>query len=332
VRALVTGGAGFIGSHLVARLLSEGHEVVVLDNLSTGRRENLSHAWGSDRLRFHQVDVAEPKSIGGLFQGIDWVFHLAALADIVPSIASPLEFHRSNVDGTVSVLEASRRAGVKRFVYAASSTCYGFPKIFPTPETAEIQPRHPYALTKHIGEEYVLHWGKVYRLPVLSLRLFTIYGPHSRTSVAYGAAFGVFLAQKLHGRPFTVVGDGTQSRDFVFVSDAVEAIAMAAASDLTQEALNVGSGQTYTVNRLLELLGGERVHLPKRPGEPDRTHADISKIRRLLGWEPRVSLQEGVRALLENIECWGEAPLWTPEAIAEATREWFRYLAEEPCA
>jgi len=332
MRALVTGGAGFIGSHLAERLLAEGHQVAVLDNLSTGRLKNLSHLCDShlcDRegLSVHQADVADLDSIRPLFEGVDWVFHLAALADIVPSIVSPLAYHRANVGGTASVLEASRAAKVRRFIYSASSSCYGLPKIFPTPETAEIQPQYPYALTKYVGEQYVLHWGRVYGLPVLSLRLFNVYGPRSRTSGAYGAVFGVFLAQKLHGEPFTAVGDGTQSRDFTFVSDVAEAMVMAARSDLRQEALNVGSGQTHSVNRLVELLGGRVVHVPKRPGEPDRTHADISKIQKLLGWQPRVSFEDGVRVMLENIEYWREAPLWTPKTIAEATRAWFQHLS-----
>ena len=327
MRALVTGGAGFIGSHLAERLLAEGHQVAVLDNLATGRLKNLSHLDDEKGLSVHRADVDDLDSIRPLFEGVDWVFHLAALADIVPSIVSPLAYHRANVDGTVSVLEASRGAKVRRFIYAASSSCYGLPKILPTPETAEIQPQYPYALTKYIGEQYVLHWGRVYGLPVLSLRLFNVYGPRSRTSGAYGAVFGVFLAQKLRGKPFTVVGDGTQSRDFTFVSDVVEAMVMAARSDLRQEALNVGSGQTHSVNRLVELLGGQVVHVPKRPGEPDRTHADICKIQKLLGWEPKVSFENGVRVMLENIEYWREAPLWTPEAIAEATRALFQHLS-----
>ena len=327
MRALVTGGAGFIGSHLAERLLAEGHQVAVLDNLAAGRLKNLSHLRDREGLSVHRADVADLDSIRPFFEGVDWVFHLAALADIVPSIVSPLAYHRANVGGTASVLEASRGAKVRRFIYAASSSCYGFPKIFPTPETAEIRPQYPYALTKYVGEQYVLHWGRVYGLPVLSLRLFNVYGPRSRTSGAYGAVFGVFLAQKLHGEPFTVVGDGTQSRDFTFVSDVVEAMVMAARSDLRQEALNVGSGKTSAVNRLVELLGGQVVHVPKRPVEPDRTHADISRIERLLGWQPRVSFEDGVRVMLENIEYWREAPLWTPEAIAEATRAWFQHLS-----
>ena len=327
MKTLVTGGAGFIGSHLVDRLLADGHEVTVLDNFATGREENLAQHRGAPHFRLKRVDITDWAALQPCFEGIDWVFHLAGLADIVPSIQRPQDYHRVNVDGTVNVLEASRLAGVSRLVYSASSSCYGIPDVFPTPETAEVRPEYPYALSKYVGEQYVLHWGKVYKMGVVSLRLFNVYGPRSRTSGAYGAVFGVFLAQKLSGRPFTVVGDGTQTRDFTFVTDVASALVTAASSGLSCEVFNVGSGHTYSVNRLVELLGGEVVHIPKRPGEPDCTFADTAKIRRLLGWAPRVSFEEGVRVLLDNIEAWRTAPVWTPETIREATEDWFKYLS-----
>lgn len=328
MRCLVTGGAGFIGSHLVDRLLGDGHEVVVLDNFSTGRRQNLLQQGSRPGLTIHEGDVALLKAIQPLFEGVDWVFHLAALADIVPSIVRPLEYYRSNLDGTVVVLEASRQAGVKRFIYAASSSCYGIPDIYPTPETAPTSPQYPYALTKYLGEECVLHWGKIYKLPVLSLRFFNVYGPRSRTSGTYGAVFGIFLAQKLKRKPFTVVGDGNQTRDFTFVTDVVEAVVMAAGSERAGLVLNVGSGKAYSVNYLVELLGGDVVYIPERPGEPRCTQADITRIKSLLGWNPKVTLEKGVKVLLENIDYWREAPVWTPETISEATREWFEYLSK----
>ena len=331
MRSLVTGGAGFIGSHLVDRLMTEGHRVIVLDNFATGREENLAHHHGAPRLTVHRVDVADHAAICPYFEGVDWVFHLAALADIVPSMQRPLDYHHANVDGTISVLEAARKADVHRFVYAASSSCYGIPDVYPTPETALIRPQYPYALTKYVGEQYVLHWGQVYMLPVVSLRLFNVYGPRARTSGAYGAVFGVFLAQKLAGRPFTVVGDGTQTRDFTFVTDVANAFAMAARSDIDNEVMNVGSGSTYSVNHLVELLEGEAVHIPKRPGEPDCTWADTSKIRRLLGWAPEVPFDQGVRIMLENIDYWREAPVWTPDKIEVATKAWFDYLEGGGC-
>jgi len=326
MKVLVTGGAGFIGSHLVEDLLGQGDRVTVIDNLSTGRMENLQALPGWKKIDFHDLDIADHRAIAPLFNGVERVFHIAALADIVPSIQQPLAYHRSNVDGTVSVLEAARAAGVKKLVYAASSSCYGIPDSYPTTESAPARPQYPYALTKYVGEQYVLHWAKVYGLPAVSLRFFNVYGPRSRTSGTYGAVFGIFLAQKLAGEPFTVVGDGTQSRDFTFVTDVVAACLAAADSDLEGEVMNVASGKPVSVNRLVELLGGEVTHIPKRPGEPDRTHADISKIRRLLGWKPEISIEVGVKILCDNIDYWRNAPVWTPETIADATRDWFKYL------
>jgi UDP-glucose 4-epimerase len=327
-RVLVTGGAGFVGSHLVERLLRAGYQVTVLDNFSTGRPENLEQFRNNSRLSIHEVDVAEFEAVQPFVVGTDWVFHLAALADIVPSIQKPLDYHRANVDGTIAVLEASRNAGVSRFVYAASSSCYGIPDTYPTLETAAIRPNYPYALTKYLGEQIALHWAKVYGLPVLSLRLFNVYGPRARTSGTYGAVFGVFLSQKLSGLPFTVVGDGTQTRDFTFVSDVVDAFTRAADSQTVGEVFNVGSGKTYSVNQLVELLEGEVVFIPKRPGEPDCTFADTTKIRCEMGWQPQVSFEQGVQIMLDNIDYWRKSPAWDPESISKATQDWFAYLGQ----
>jgi UDP-glucose 4-epimerase len=326
-RSVVTGGAGFIGSHLVERLLADGHKVAVVDNLATGRLANLAHL-PRDRLAFHRIDVADAEAIRPALDGADWVFHIAALADIVPSIETPLAYHRANVDGTAAVLEAARAAGAKRFIYAASSSCYGIPDKFPTPESAAPRPMYPYALTKYVGEQYVMHWHQLYGMPVVSLRLFNVYGPRARTGGTYGAVMGVFLAQKLAGKPFTVVGDGTQTRDFTFVTDVADAFVRAAQSDLSGVILNVGSGGTYSVNELVRLLGGPVVHLPKRPGEPDCTFADTARIAEELGWRPRMSFEQGVKVMVDNIEMWRDAPVWTPEGIADATASWFAYLGE----
>ena len=327
MKTIVTGGAGVIGSHLVERLLLNRHEVLVLDNFLTGREQNLAHLRQNKALRVKHVDIADFQNIKDDFNGIDWVFHLAGLADIVPSIQNPMDYHHSNVDGTFSVLESSRLANVKRLVYAASASCYGIPDVYPTPETAEIRPQYPYALTKNVGEQIVMHWGLVYKLPVVPLRFFNVYGPRSRTSGAYGAVFGVFLAQKLAGKPFTIVGDGNQTRDFTFVTDVAEAVVRAAESRVSLEPMNVGSGSSTSVNRIAELIGGEKVYLPKRPGEPDNSFADITKIKKLLNWSPKVSIEEGVAKMLENVDYWRGAPVWTAESIAEATKDWFKYLS-----
>ncbi|MBM23064.1 MAG: NAD-dependent dehydratase [Gammaproteobacteria bacterium] len=324
--SLVTGGAGFIGSHLAEKLISLGHEVVILDDFSTGREQNLVEIQDHPRLRVYKLDICDEKAIQPYFLGVDWVFHLAALADIVPSIQNPLTYLRAGVAGTQAVVEASRIANVKRLVYAASSSCYGIPELYPTPESSPIKPQYPYALAKYLGEQIVMHWSQVYDLPVMSLRLFNVYGTRSRTSGVYGAVFGVFLAQKLAGKPFTVVGDGTQTRDFTYVSDVANAFVKAAESNIGGEILNVGSSRTYSVNQLVDLLGGSVAYVPRRPGEPDQTFADTTKIGKLLGWTPEVEFTDGVQTMLRNIEYWRNAPVWEPASIAEATRDWFRYL------
>ena len=324
MNVLVTGGAGFIGSHLVERLVLDGHNVVVLDNLSTGRLQNLNLV--IERIQFINCNIAKAGSWVAAFNGIDWVFHLAALADIVPSIQLPDAYFDANVNGTYNVLRASQSAKVSRLIYSASSSCYGVPEIYPTPEDAEIKPQYPYALTKRIGEELVLHWADVYKLPALSMRFFNVYGPKSRTSGTYGAVFGVFLAQKLAGKPFTIVGTGDQTRDFTYVTDVVDALIKAAQSNFIGMSLNVGSGSTVSVNQVVNLLGGDKVFIPKRPGEPDVTFANIEKIQKLLGWNPRVTIEVGIKNMLSNIDYWKDAPVWTPISIEKATSDWFKYL------
>lgn len=330
MKCLVTGGAGFIGSHLCERLLEDGHQVQAIDNLSVGRLDNLKRILGHEKFTFEKVDIAKKRDwLGQYFYGVDWVFHLAARADIVPSIVDPCEYHRSNVEGTLAVLECAKIHKVKKLVYAASSSCYGLPDGFPTPEWAEARPEYPYALTKYVGEQYVMHWSKVYGLPAVSLRLFNVYGPRARTSGTYGAVFGVFLAQLFHGAPLTVVGDGSQTRDFTFISDVVEAFVMAAEGRVTGEIMNVGSGDTYSVNRLVELLGATKIEfIPKRPGEPDCTFADTTKIRQLLGWQPKVSFEKGVKIMLEHLEDFRDAPTWTSAKIKDATKVWFECLGK----
>ena len=325
MKCLVTGAAGFIGSHLTDLLLAEGHEVIAVDDLSTGRPANLEGARRHRGFTWIEADIADPRAIADL-PAADWVFHIAGRADLVPSIEKPDDYFRVNVNGTFLVLEYARKAAVRRFIYTASSTCYGIAEQVPTPEEYPCLPRHPYGLTKYLGEQLVMHWAQVYKLPAVSLRLFNVYGPRSRTTGTYGAVFGVFLKQKLAGKPFTVVGDGNQTRDFTYVSDIVRAFLAAAAADVSGEIFNVGSGATYSVNRLVELLGGERIFIPKRPGEPDCTFADIRKITSALAWKPQITFEEGVKRMLAVIDDWREAPLWDEEKITEATKDWFKYL------
>lgn len=324
----MTGGAGFIGSHLAELLISERYEVVVVDNLTSGRMSNLATVAEHAGFTFINADIRDLASLKPAFAGVDWVFHLAGLADIVPSIEMPAQYYSTNVTGTFNVLECARDAGADRIVYAASSSSYGIPEVYPTPETSPIQPQYPYALTKYMGEELALHWAQVYGMKAISLRLFNVYGTRSRTTGAYGAVFGVFLAQKLNDRPFTVVGDGTQTRDFTYVTDVARAFLSAAQSQISGEAINVGSGGTFSINRLVELLGGEIQFIPKRPGEPDCTFADIEKIKNLLGWQSRVTFEEGVGRMLANITDWNDAPVWDPKSINQATEAWFQYLGD----
>lgn len=326
-KVFVTGGCGFIGSHLVDLLITEGYEVRVFDNMSTGRKSNLAHISHKNRLEIIEGDLQNLNLIQKSLVNCEYIFHLAALADIVPSIVEPLRYFDSNVNGTVNLMEAAKKSDVKKIVYSASSSCYGIPDKYPTSENSEIKPQYPYAFTKWSGEQAALHWGQVYKLPVISLRLFNVYGPRSRTSGTYGAVFGVFLAQKLAGVPLTIVGDGTQTRDFTYVTDVARAFLLAAKSQYKNIALNVGSGNTYSVNYLAELIGGQKINIPKRPGEPDSTFADTTLIKNLLGWEPEIEFEVGVRNMLENIDYWQEAPVWNSHTISEATKEWFTLLA-----
>jgi UDP-glucose 4-epimerase len=326
---IVTGAAGFIGSHLVDGLLAEGRSVLAIDDLAVGRRSNLGRHMADPKLRFVEASVCDRARMLALFEGAARVFHLAALADIVPSVESPGRYFDANVNGSYAVAEAARHGRVERLVYAASSSCYGVPERYPTPEDAAIDPRYPYALTKYLGERIMLHWGRLYGVPVTSLRLFNVYGPRARTSGTYGAVFGVFLAQKRAGKPLTVVGDGTQTRDFTYVSDVVAAFLAAAQRGRNGAVYNVGSGATVSVNRLVELIGAAGiVHLPKRPGEPDCTFADTARIEAELGWRARVPIETGVANLLAELDHWRDAPVWTAEGIAEATRDWFKYITD----
>jgi UDP-glucose 4-epimerase len=323
--AVVTGGAGFIGSHMVDLLLARGYRVRVIDNLAGGREANLAHHSNESRLSFERMDIRRLSPGEQSFQDVELVFHFAGIGDIVPSIERPSEYMDVNVQGTVNVLECARAANAKKFVYAASSSCYGLAAI-PTCEDHPIAPQHPYALSKYLGEQAVLHWHNVYRLPANSIRIFNAYGPRVRTTGAYGAVFGVFFKQKLAGKPFTVIGDGQQRRDFVYVTDVAKAFLRAGESRFAGYVWNLGAGNPQTVNRLVELLGGPVVHIPKRPGEPDCTWADVGKIQSELGWKPIVAFDQGIRRMMEDIELWRDAPLWEPQSIARASEMWFRYL------
>ena len=325
MKCIVTGGAGFIGSNLCQKLIELEHKVTIIDNLSTGMESNLKKI--KEKINFKKLDISKIHDLDQVsFQDVDWVFHLAGIADIVPSIQNPDKYFSSNVLGTLNILEKSKIAKVKKFIYAASASCYGIPDNLPTKETEKIKPEYPYALTKNIAEQLVMHWAKIYKMPNISLRFFNAYGPNSRTTGAYGAMFGVFLAQKLNNKPLTIVGDGKQTRDFIHVSDLVEAVIKIADSKKNNEIYNLASGQETSVNYIAKIIGGETIKIPKRPGEPDRSLADISKIKKEINWEPKIKIDDGVKMMLKIIDNWKEAPVWTPEKITEATKPWFRFL------
>ena len=325
--AVVTGGAGFIGSHMVDVLLDHGYAVRVIDNLTGGRKSNIAHLDDRPDVERYWLDIRTLKPDSPVFAGARYVFHFAGIGDIVPSIERPTEYLDVNVQGTVRVLECARAASVEKFVYAASSSCYGLAAT-PTDESHPISPEYPYALSKYLGEVAVFHWHKVYRLPANSICIFNAYGPRVRTTGVYGAVFGVFFRQKLAGKPYTVVGDGTQTRDFIYVTDIAEAFLAAAESPIVGERFNIGAGNPQSINHLVDILGGDVVHIPKRPGEPDCTWANIEKAARLLNWRPTVDFAEGVRHMLADIELWRDAPLWDPASIASETETWFRYLGD----
>ncbi|MBI2099149.1 NAD-dependent epimerase/dehydratase family protein [Candidatus Uhrbacteria bacterium] len=294
MKYLVTGGAGFIGSNLVDALLGEGHEVVVLDNLSTGKRENLN-----PRADFHEVDISDFNAIKPFFDGIDGVFHVAALPRIPRSIEAPQETHQANVVGTLNVLVAARDAAVKRVVYSASSSAYGNQPKLPVTEDLPPSPLNPYALQKLTGEYYAKLFYDLYGLETVSLRYFNVYGPRMASDGAYATVIGVFLRQKKAGESLTITGDGEQTRDFTHVKDVVRANLMAMNSGNAGhgEIINVGAGSDKSVNEVARMIGGSMVNLPARPGEILRNRADISLAGKLLGWRPQADFAASVAEL-----------------------------------
>lgn len=278
-KAIVTGGAGFIGTHVSEALRKEGHEVVVVD-LKNGD------------------DVRDTEKMRTLFTGADWVFHLAALPRVPYSIEHPQETHDHNINGTLSALVAAKDAGVKRFVYSASSSAYGEQDTMPLVETMQARPKSPYGLQKYVGELYCKIFNEVYGLPTVSLRYFNVYGPGASDEGAYALVIAKFLKQRREGNAMTITGDGTQTRDFTHVRDVVKANLLAAQSDKVGkgEVINIGAGQNASVNKVAELIGGPTEHIAARL-EPHDTLADHSLAESLLGWQPTVRLEEGVAEL-----------------------------------
>ena len=317
MNVLITGGAGFIGSHVAENLLEDKKikKISVIDNLKDGSLKNLKPCLRNNKFFFYKRDINNINSIKYLFKKIDVVIHLAALSDIVPSITNPIHYLNTNIMGTVNVLEAMRIYSVPKIIYAASSSCYGIPKKYPTSESSKIELKYPYAFSKYTGEQVILHWSKVYGINFVSLRLFNVYGLRSRTHGAYGAALGVFLKQKISKKPFTVVGTGNQKRDFVNAKDVAVAFKKAVFLKKNNLILNIGSSNPKSVNYLLGLIKGKKIYIPKRPGEPHMTFANIKMAKKKLKWQPLISLSVGINEVLENINYWKNAPLWNSNKI-----------------
>jgi len=294
MRCLLTGGAGFIGSHLADLLLENGYEVIIIDNLSTGSEGNINK-----RADFAKVDIRELRGIEKYFKNIDFVFHLAAVPRIQPSFEEPIEHENVNVIGTINCLLAVRKYGVKKFVYSSSSSCYGDAVELPTSEKASIHCLSPYALQKYAAERYTMILGEYYKIPVVALRYFNVYGPRSFNPKnqynAYSSVIGIFKNQKEAGEPLTITGDGEQSRDFVHVQDVVKANLMAAQANKLYQVYNVGFGDHFTINFVASLFESEHVYIPERRGEARITWANIDKIRKELDWKPQISLKEGIK-------------------------------------
>lgn len=299
-KVVVTGGAGFIGSNLVAKLVKENFDVQVIDNLSGGKKEKVH-----PQAKLHVVDIRKFPEILPIFSGAKYVFHLAALPRVQFSIENPKETHDVNVNGTMHALMAAHKAGVKKFIYSASSSAYGDQEEMPLREEMAANPKSPYGLQKYMGELMARLWSEVYGLPTVSLRYFNVYGPGQSEEGAYALVIAKFLKQKREGIPLTVTGDGKQTRDFTSVHDVVRANLLAAESEnaANGEVFNIGAGKNYSVNEVAKLIGGKVTHVPERL-EPKHTLADNSKVGKAFGWRPEITLEEGIEELvgLENLK------------------------------
>jgi UDP-glucose 4-epimerase len=326
--ALVTGCAGFIGSHMTEYLLDKNIKVIGVDNLSSGSINNIKNI-NSKKFKFYNIDVKYIAKILKNIKKLDFVFHFSGNGELIPSIEQPKKYFENNSLNTVNLIEEIRakKFKLKKFIYAASSTCYGINKKI-TDENAKINLEHPYALSKYVGELSCLHWGKVFNIPVISIRIFNAYGPRSRTSGVYGAVIGVFLKQKIEDYPLTIVGNGNQKRDFLHVEDLCRAFYKAAISSYKNEIFNLGYGKAKTINYLASLISNNHTFIPWRAGEPIKTEANICKIKKFLNWKPRINLKNGIAIVLKNIEYWKEAPLWTKQKISKATKNWNKFLSK----
>ena len=298
-KTIITGGAGFIGSNLADHLIKIGHKVIVLDNFVSGKKSNLSHHKKND-LKIIKIDISKSKKLDKYFKGVDYIFHLAARAQIIPSIKNPKKYFNNNVLGTLNVVKAAKKAKIKKLIYAASSSCYGTPNKIPTSEIDKIDLKHPYALTKYMGEEIVMRYASIYNMPNISFRFFNVYGPRLTISGQYSAVIGNFLSQRKNKKPLTIVGDGKQTRDFIHVDDLANAFIKAIKSKSFNKIYNLGSGKKTSINTIAKIFGGKKRYIPRRPGEPKNSLANISKIKKEIKWKPKISIEQGLKKLLNN--------------------------------
>lgn len=301
MKFLITGGAGFIGSHLADRLINNGHDVLIIDNLSTGKKININN-----KADFHRVDICDFKKIKPLFKNIDVVFHLAALSRVSLSMEDPIRTSETNILGTINVFTAASEQRVKRVVFTSSSSVYGNQKIMPMTENMKPAPVNPYALQKFTGEEFAKLFTHLYALPFVSLRYFNVYGPRTDFESNYGLVIGKFLKLNKDGKSLIIFGSGNQTRDFVYIDDVVDATILASQSSKIKggEVLNIGSGKPVSINWLARLIGGKIEYFTKRSGDALHAEADITLAKKLLGWQSKTSIEEGL----------------------EKTKKWFRDL------
>jgi UDP-glucose 4-epimerase len=325
--SIVSGGAGFIGSHMVDYLVKKKHKVIIIDDFSTGKILNIKKHLKKKKIFIikKKIENLKYKDIKKISNTIKYIFHFAGKGSIVPSIENPNLYIKVNSFGTLNLLEQTKHFNYKKFIYAASSSCYGKAN-YPTTENNKISTLYPYALSKYIGEQLCLHWSKVYKLPINSIRIFNAYGERISFDNNYGAMFPIFMKQFIKKMPFTIVGTGNQKRDFLYVKDLVDAFFKTAESKNVGEVYNLGSGKPISINQITKLIGGKKTYIKKRPGEPDVTHASITKIKKHTGWYPKTSIKKGVEIMKKNKNYWKNSILWDEKKIEKATKSWFDRL------
>jgi UDP-glucose 4-epimerase len=299
MKYLVTGGAGFIGSNLVDELINRGHEVIVIDNLFSGKQENVN-----PKAQFYNLDICDFEKIKPVFEGVDYVFHLAAIPRVSLSVKDPVLTSKTNILGTVNVFKAGIDANVKRIVFYSSSAVYGDLKKMPMKENSPTEPVSPYGLHKLVGEQVAKLFVDLYKTQIVCLRFFNIYGPRIDFDSEYGLVIGKFLYLKSQNKPLTIFGDGEQTRGFCYVQDVADASILAMESDKLKgkEVINISSDKSFSVNQIAEAIGGEKVYLPARQGDPMHTKADTKLAKKLLNWEAKVSLEDGIKRTKEWLE------------------------------